>query len=82
MASARATGKVLEGLPALWRHRLDYVNGYDKDQGMICRLGCRHRWTADDPEWLAQALPDQTMHNGMRPVKAQIAGENKHTSSQ
>jgi predicted nucleic acid-binding Zn-ribbon protein len=35
----------------------DYVNGYSADAGMIDRIGCGHRWTADDSAWLAQRLP-------------------------
>ncbi len=35
----------------------DYVNGRDDRQGMTCRISCGYRWTAEDPDWLAQVLP-------------------------
>ncbi|MHB1430527.1 MAG: hypothetical protein ACYCVZ_00190 [Streptosporangiaceae bacterium] len=52
------TGKILwKACPRCGDTAWDYVNGYSEDAGMICRLGCGHRWTADDGEWLAQVLP-------------------------
>jgi hypothetical protein len=35
----------------------DFVNRTSPDRGMICRLGCGHKWAADDPRWLAQEIP-------------------------
>jgi hypothetical protein len=35
----------------------DFINGHDGGQGMVCRIGCGYRWSADDPRWLAQRLP-------------------------
>ena len=38
-----------------WR----YIAGHNDDrQGMYCRLGCGAHWMPDDPDWLAQRLPD------------------------
>ena len=38
-----------------WR----YIAGRNDDrQGMYCRLGCGAHWMPDDPDWLAQRLPD------------------------
>jgi hypothetical protein len=38
-----------------WR----YIAGHNDDrQGMYCRLGCGAQWMPDDPDWLAQRLPD------------------------
>jgi hypothetical protein len=35
----------------------DYLHGHDQDQGMICRIACGLKWSADDPRWLAQHIP-------------------------
>ena len=52
------TGKILwKACPRCRDTAWDYINSYDDAQGMICRIGCGHRWPADDPEWLAQVLP-------------------------
>jgi hypothetical protein len=34
--------------------------GFDKLPGgsFACRISCGYRWTADDPEWVIQRLPD------------------------
>ena len=38
-----------------WR----YIAGRNDDRkGMYCRLGCGAHWMPDDPDWLAQRLPD------------------------
>ena len=36
----------------------DFVNGSDDRDGMACRNGCGYRWSADDPGWSAQVLPN------------------------
>jgi hypothetical protein len=38
-----------------WR----YIAGHNDDrQGMYCRLGCGAHWMPDDPDWIAQRLPE------------------------
>jgi len=36
----------------------DYTNGLDDHDGMACRLGCGYQWSATDPGWRAQVMPD------------------------
>ena len=36
----------------------DYLNGTDDRDGMACRISCGYQWTANDPDWCAQVLPD------------------------
>lgn len=56
--SCEGTGiQVMRACPVCGDVAFDYVNGCDQDAGMVCRLGCGHRWTADDPAWQAQRVP-------------------------
>jgi hypothetical protein len=54
-----STGKTLrKACPRCGDIGFDYRSGHDQDQGMICRLGCGYKWSADDPRWLAQRIQD------------------------
>ena len=57
-SDCKGTGKVLwRACPKCGDIGFDFINGRTEQDGMVCRLGCGHRWTADDPGWLAQRLP-------------------------
>ena len=54
-----STGRTLwKACPRCGDIGFDFINGRDQDQGMICRLGCGYKWSADDPRWLAQRIQD------------------------
>jgi hypothetical protein len=51
------TGKILyRACPRCGDIAWDYAN--DR-QEMACRISCGYRWTASDPGWLIQRLPDR-----------------------
>jgi hypothetical protein len=31
---------------------VDFINGRNETDGMVCRIGCGFKWAADDPRWL------------------------------
>jgi RecJ-like exonuclease len=49
--------RITHACPKCGNVAFDYVNGHSEDAGMIDRLGCGHRWTAEDSAWLVQVLP-------------------------
>ncbi len=51
------TGKVLwKACPKCGDIGIDFINGRDETDGIVCRIGCGFKWAADDPRWLAQHL--------------------------
>ncbi len=56
----QGTGRILwRACPLCGDISWDCINGQDDRDGMACRISCGYRWTAQDPGWLAQRLPDR-----------------------
>jgi len=57
-SDCKGTGKELwRGCPECGDVGWDFVAGDQTERsGMICRLGCGARWSADDPRWVIQHL--------------------------